>query len=309
MPVQKLLDFLKLSSRVERTPGFSSALGLSFDSISKLPKDAIDFDRSTKSLKLRLPTDPLRSKLSNDIYLSTYMAALDDITTWALVLADDKRSRAGVSVALRSEWGPKRKLASRISDAVDITATVSKIGNNMGFCNAQVRDPASGELVCFGSHIKYMPMGFVTDFALKNWNLTKLYSEYGLKDPEPQQHKAEIDSLFENNLRIDNFDTGRFSASKAHSSLGGPIHGGCQAVLMERIGTEYATKCFGHAARLDSISVDYMSPPRSKEVVLKVDEIVHHQQESSLSASTIRVRLVGDDERVKSEGVLHFSQQ
>ena len=48
-----------------------------------------------------------------------------------------------------------------------------------------------------------------------------------------------------------------FTATKAHASLGGPIHGSCQAMLMEMIATEKLQ----HNYEMDSMSIQYLGAP------------------------------------------------
>lgn len=385
--IQKLLDFLKLSSRLEGTtpPGFSTAgLGLSYDGISQR-MDLLSFDASSNTLKLRFPLKelPMRRRTSSsssyttsdEVALSTYLAMMDDITTWALVLADTERGRAGKSVCLQASWNPAVRqqqqqdqvmasLQEEEEAVVEFTATVKKIGRNIGFVGAEIRDVATNQVVCYGSHVKYMPMGVVTDFMLssKGWGLTKLYSEHVLsvRTPPMVLTKDPVDSIIQttttatdhnlmDSFRVHNATKNNagptfaasFTPSKEHASLGGPIHGGCQAVLMEMAANAYYnTSRIAHnnnnphdqkpsELRLDSISVDYMSPPKSKVVHLNVhdDDCYQHSaasceangdnnnnESSQLSLlqqqkSLLRVQLKGDDDRVKSEGLLHFSRR
>lgn len=339
--IPKILDFLRLCSRLERTPGFSTAaLGLSYDRIAQLAQtNDLMFDANKKRLELRFPLQALPLLLPSSpvmmgqrsattdvgpVSLATYMAMMDDITTWALVLADSKRSRAGKSVCLRAAWNPNRRQPMTGPEEVEFVCQVKKIGRNLAFVGAEVRDSGTKELICYGSHIKYMPMGVVIDFALSStgWGLTKLYSTHVLSDPKPFSDNVTTD-LFEPlqlcNDDCDNDDAtmATFTPSKVHASLGGPIHGGCQAVLMEIAANEYAgrqqdpNKLDGKTRlRLDSISVDYMSPPKSKFVHLKVDQAVGRAACRDCDALSLRVQLVGaDDGRAKSEGSFNYSLQ
>lgn len=110
--------------------------------------------------------------------LSTFQAVIDDLTTWALVLADPTRGRAGASVTLQSAWTPPfdtsyapvatlgRKtdptILSEIPPLLDSTvmvrATADKVGQNLGFASAEIQT-LQGDLICVGSQVKYLPMG------------------------------------------------------------------------------------------------------------------------------------------------------
>jgi hypothetical protein len=54
-----------------------------------------------------------------------------------------------------------------IGDAVVIESKVNKVGTNVGFSTATVRTSA-GEPVCFGSHVKFLPLGFGASAAASN---------------------------------------------------------------------------------------------------------------------------------------------
>ena len=75
--IQKLLDFVKLVSRVEKSPGFSTLLGLDF---SSLKKDQIEYDGSTLTVQLSL-TNQLHSPKQDSVSLSTFLSIIDDTST------------------------------------------------------------------------------------------------------------------------------------------------------------------------------------------------------------------------------------
>jgi acyl-coenzyme A thioesterase PaaI-like protein len=301
--IQKLFELMKLVSRVEVIPGFSSLHGLSYNKISALSSEQLSFDHP--ALKLQLPLTPqLLLPKKDSVALSTYLSIIDDTTTYALVLSDPHRARAGVSVSLRVEWGPAASKC-KPGDLVNVISKTTKVGRNLGFAQAEVRDSSSDELICFGSHIKYLPMGFFADFVLSSygWPFAKIYSDYaGGSSTEEEDKSMSLAQSFESFHFHENENRATFVASPFHASLGGPLHGGCQAVLMELAATEVAEREFGSAARLESISVDYMSPPNSKHVELEA-AVVKQSQESLM----IRVQLICK-KKCKSEGILHFTR-
>lgn len=297
---QKLLDFLKVHSRVEKSSTFSRVLGLNHESVSA---SQVSFDSDKQNLTFRLPlTQRIRLPKQQSVALSTYLAIIDDVTTWALVLGDPKRSRAGVSISLRGEWA---KNGHCPSEEVDISTSISKIGRNIGFVRAEVRDTATGHPICFASHIKYLPMGAFVDLMLSSygWNATKLYTEHVLSSNPNTGDPPPLADLFES-LQFVSDNRATFERSSIHASLGGPIHGGCQAVLMELVASEVAKRELGASAvRLDSMHVEYISAPSSKtiEVDVQVDSI-----DEAKSSITFRVQLLGGG-KTKSEGTLRFS--
>lgn len=316
--IPKLLDFLNLCARIEGTPGFSTtALGLSHGAVSK-DLAAVSFDASAKALKLRFSLESLPMRVSSEpVSLSTYMAMMDDITTWALVLADAKRGRAGKSIRLHAAWNPAPR--PQQPTEVEFTATVKKIGQNIGFASAEIRVVGTNALICYGSHVKYMPMGPFTDFALSStgWELTKLYSEYVLSEPRQLDKSARLMESFRlhNDTVSPSSTIFTFTPCKAHASLGGPIHGGCQAMLMERAATQYVEGDMqGGSLTLDSISVDYMSPPKARVVHLHVQDAAaagcNTARKRPPLLQTLRVQLRGGENGlVMSEGLLCFSRR
>lgn len=340
---------------------------------------------STNRGTLKLLQFPLHltSPDINCASLATHAALLDEFTTWALVLAD---GRAGVSVNLQAHRAPpplpddggedgiEQQLLERQQQQsfnnnqkndpcwVDLEATVTKIGRNLGFVRGAIywhpggagassssssqskqQQPQKRRLLSHGSQVKYLPMGFLTDFALsqRGWPLTKLYSEHCLSDPESPPSTNVLESLqicpettatthrFDERLRNDeniHNTIATFQATPAHASLGGTIHGGCQAVLMERAADEFVRRLLRkrphHSAKLqsnpptsfqlESISVDYLSTP-SRHVGLRVVETIPSSPslvwlvQEPHSRLTLRVQLFNvADGRVSSEGLLRY---
>ena len=299
--VQKLHEFIKMQGRAEKSPGFSSALGL-----STLGPKAYSVNKEGGAITLNFPvtTERLLPR-QNVISLSTYLAIIDDVTTWALVLGDEKRSRPGKSVSLSLWAGPSTVRGREPGDEVDIVTNVQKIGRNMGFCNATVRDTATGGLVCFASHVKYLPMGPLFDVALSSygWKAATLYSEYFLSDPPSEA--PPLTDLFDS-LEFVSDTKATFDVLPIHASLGGPIHGGCQAVLMEMVGIQVAKREFGtDQVSLDSVQIEYMSSPSSKTVELQAQVLPRSEKSNRIN---MRIKLVGDG-KTKSEGVMCFSKR
>jgi hypothetical protein len=375
--IVRLMELLKIQSQVEQAPGFSSTLGLTLERIS-LIKDRVSFDKATQTLhvsKWTWPNDTLAdvsidttrsqegqgndtasgkltsrqsSSTSNTMvsspktWLSTYAALTDDVTTWALMLADPKRGRPGVSVSLRAAAGPALcdlSLNTRSDNvqpilqstptslqstsaasqsypdlSLDITATVRKIGQNLGYCTAEIRahsdnasnnDNSHDSLICTVSHVKYMnSMGKMADFLTSStgWPLLVKYAPYyrqiqtlGKNQSVPPglpydfNNIKSMQDLLDSLTFIDD-NTASIVVSPHHASLGGPIHGGMQFVIMERVASVVAERYFmqnkqgtaalsslvsdaspanqagpheiedGHVM-MDSVTVEYLSPP------------------------------------------------
>lgn len=385
--IVRLLEGLKVAKHLEKgQPGFSAAFGFTYDQLSKLlqllpttttstttedhkndttsttsSSKHINFDETSNTLTVKLPVT--KDKLlipggRSSISLSTYLAIIDDATTWCLVLSDrNKRGRAGVSVSLSASWCSSPSPATTTttafdhdaSDAVDekddddnadtsssypivVRAKTRKIGRNLGFVEAEIVEDESStgddHVVCIASHIKYLPMGIVGDFLQSSygWNLTKwLYNGSadggGYDDdkhhdsavPSPSPPIPRMDSLFDS-LQFQSDNSATFQVTPSHASLGGPIHGGCQAILHELVATEYVKRKFpaDTSYHLSSMTVDYLARPSSKEVQLKVVEMQPPTATDLIQyydndCFPVRVQLLCSG-KVISEGLLHFTK-
>lgn len=294
--VQKLLDFLKLGSRLEKTNGFTCALGLDYERVSGLSNN-LTFDK-TNTLKFRLPIeDSIFLPNCRTISLSTCIALIDEITTWAVVLADPQKSRPGVSVTLQGEM---TQFPFENVKEVDVIAQVNKVGRNLGFINAEIRN-TTGELLFFGSHVKYLSsMGMVADFLLSHygWHLAMLYANH-IATPGKSNVRP-MSKLFES-IEFKSDKHAVFQVTPEHASGGGPIHGGAQAILMELAAAKVAKEELNtRDVTLESMSIEYMSPPSVQTEILI--EVLHRARDHV----SLRVSLAGKG-KTKSEGILRFS--
>jgi acyl-coenzyme A thioesterase PaaI-like protein len=277
--IRKLIDLLQVYSRVERKPGFSHVLGLSYPQIRK--ENLLKVDAASLTLRIPITSQLLQTqtyeKAAPSVLLSTYMAMMDEVTTWSLVLADAERGRAGVSVSLQGWTGPA---FHRLTDSVDMTTQVLKVGRNLGFCRAEVRSAHTGDLVCSGSHIKYLPSGNVlVDFLQSSygWNLLKRYTEYSNPSPTTlESTNLGVGDFFRSFQQDDHRAT--FVAQPIHLNPLGSLHGGCVAMLMEMAAAPVAKQELLRGdddtnVTIVSQSVEYMSPPNTKEIELQVERI------------------------------------
>ena len=297
--ISKLIEVLKVAAKMEKAPGFSKYLGLTPDFYTKLPPEELSFDRN--KFHVRLPiSDRIFLPQRNAMSLSTYLAIIDETTTWAFVLADEKRGRAGVSVSLDAKWGPAAMIPT---DSVDISATVTKVGKNLGFVQAEITDSHSKQLVCHGSHIKFLPMGPLMDFITSSRGapLTRWFADNFVNAP-PTHDERPLAALFDS-FQMQSDTRATFKVKPDHASLGGPIHGGCQAVLTELAATETLVRLFpDRTMTMDSIHVEYLSSPSPNEAELDVQ--VLPMSESS-PIVTVKVELISRG-RTSSVGMLQF---
>ena len=98
----------------------------------------------------------------------------------------------------------------------------------------------------------------------------------------------------------------------AHASLGGPIHGGCQAVIMELVATQFlrnhaASTPKWATATLHTMNLEYLSAPSPPHIDVVV-EILPHDVEGGHVQSLIPVQVrIESKGRCNSQGVLQFT--
>lgn len=263
--VRQLMEMLRVQALLEqktKTPAFSHALGLNYAQISEsqfvpVKEDSGNFYsfEYTVPSQLRLPSVHSETKTltlnnsnssdddstnNNPVSLSTLLAIIDEVTSWSSLIGDSKRRRFGVSINLRAEWA-KFPSPSPIfpGQTIRINTTNSKIGKTIGFVRAEICDSKTGERLALGSHIKFLDMGPMMNFLLSFWPLTKkvltTLIPYDVEMEKQSKTKYQLPHLFQS-LDLTK-DQPTFTPDKIHSSLGGPLHGGCQAVLHELVGS------------------------------------------------------------------------
>lgn len=295
---KKFLDVLKLIHKLEPSPGFSQALGTTFHDLSSLLSSSIQVEDKGSIVRVELPvTDALCVSGRTTVSLSTYMAIMDDLTTYSLMTVDGGRPGVSVSMNMEAAASQTTTAAAEIK-WVAITARTRKVGRNLGFTSAEIRDASTDRMICHGSHIKFLPMGFLADHLLQyGWPVLQWWYDLPNFQPPTLQKKDRV-SLKEV-MSSYNATTGTLRVAPHHASLGGPIHGGCQAVLMEMAASSVAESelpgCY-----LQSISIEYLAKPSCQQVDTQV-RIVH--QESHLL--TLQVTLLCDG-KAKAEGILNY---
>ena len=301
--IQRLLKFLTLQRYYEAAPGFSHALGLSSE---RLYPELFTYQGKTLVFRYTLSSRLPLTKLDSTVSLSTYLSLLDDVTTWALMCAKPQQPRPGVSTSFQCDWGPAAHLGMLPGSVVDIIATVTKVGKNLGFVRAEVRDVETGNLVCYGSHTKFLPLGRWLDFALSpvgQW-MMGLYAKWMISPKSLQQHRMiPLCEMFDT-LHFDTHTRAYFTASRDHLNPVGSLHGGFQAILMEMVGRQVAmTELATANVHLESIQISYMSAGSEK---LQIDaEVVVLQAPLFVSMRVLVKRRL--DGVVASEGLLAFT--
>ena len=106
---KKFMDVLKLIHKLEPSPGFSHSLGTTIHHLSSA-KNSIKVEDNGSTIRVELPiTKALHLNhgdgdshcTTNVVSLSTYLAIMDDITTYSLMTIDG--GRPGVSISMNME--------------------------------------------------------------------------------------------------------------------------------------------------------------------------------------------------------------
>jgi acyl-coenzyme A thioesterase PaaI-like protein len=262
--------------------------------------------------------------------LSTYTSILDEVTTLCIISAAKKNPRPGVSVTMQSQWGPGGALLYGSSrngpplEEVDIVTTITKTGRTLGFVRAEVRDPSNNDsLICYFDHVKYLPTGWMfstmlTPVGMRCLDLVLRYvvpffnkrsSSNRNKDDEQNYNHAGIMDSFQQTS--DTTATFRWGAQHANG-IGG-LHGGVQAILMERLGRTVAQNELLKAKRTSSsnsihndvecerLQVSYQSSA-SKGLELRAHVIDPPQPPDSPSTITLRIEILRDGPKSSKDG-------
>lgn len=294
--IRHIMDFLSISAH-RRQLGFETPLRLSYFTMN--PK----LMHSTgKAFTYRYMIHPGVCLNGKTVSLSTYLAIIDSLTTFALVGAHEsaKSSRPGVSVQLQAELNHN---ASSPAEEVDIISTVTKLGGKLAFIRAEVRTVDTGDLVCFASHIKYLPTGsWMMDFLFSSWgwHLMKIYLQRLPAAPAPEE--SSILEAIKPYLEPRGLGLASFTVKKEHNNGFETLHGGCQSILMEIVSQPMAKEELkSDQIKLESIQVAFAASGRGTvDIVTKV-------LSKGDKSMTVRVSLLRSDGKVISEGTLRWS--
>lgn len=109
--------------------------------------------------------DSSSSAAPHNICVSAMLALFDELSTMALFVFDKTR-RPGVSVELTTEI--LRPIHE--GEVLHVHTIIEKTGKFLAFCTLEVYNQA-GVLVARGSHVKFLPMGWVWDLLAGGWLL------------------------------------------------------------------------------------------------------------------------------------------
>lgn len=293
--IDVLRDFCLVTEKLAAYPCFGRVLGLDAGTMLQ-NQDRLMYSAGHLQFEYKIP----RHFVNKKIPLSGFLAIFDEMTTYAIV-ATDRKKRPGMSVSLSAEMMGD---VAVMGDSIQINAEVVKSGRVMAFTKAEAIDPTSGQVICKGRHIKYLPMPWLTELALGplmpllKWFVSYFYAA------KKTTTQSGVPRLLEDVLKFEetsaNQQSARFLVEPNHCNPMGAAHGGCQAMGMEVLGQNYAAKSSSNSHVLKSMSVSYMSTGK-KELTFDANWI--HQTEYSGSMS---VQVASSSGKPVSEGVLHF---
>lgn len=287
---KRFSEYFRLVKGLERPLGFFRCLGLDNDKMldPAVKTHSLDYDTKTKLVQVRTPLQPsflqidsiLKEQVNKkttkpQVALSTYMAIMDEMTTWGLGVTEIEKGLPGVSVSMQMEWIDEDASATTFDDdTFPIVANnyMNKIGRNLGFCRTEFRNELTNKLICIGTHIKFLPMDRVSEFALSKygWPYLQHYVTFLL-----QQRRADDDTPISMAECMKTFTwdpmTGQatIKSDPVHRSQGGPVHGGAQAVMMELGAQALVQHQHGDGWKMESLGIEFLNAPKHGLTVLK----------------------------------------
>ena len=310
--VSRLTDVLSFQAKMEANKQtFGKFLGLGFPSDTQSVSVQSKNEQESLVFRYKLPNDRLKYLQDEDTVLrkgpslSTYAAILDELTTQSLIAGAKKHLRPGVSVTLQCQWGAQK---ARTPEEVDIVTTVTKQGRTLGFVRAEVRDPSTNGMICHFDHVKYLPTGWalgllLTPFGMwcMNFVLKHVAPLFQKKTPPLPNYQGILDSF-----EFTSDKSASFSYGPHHANGVGGLHGGVQAILMEKLGRKVAKTEFGGNVGVEcqGLQVSYQSSA-SKKLELRA-HVIDLPQEDRLTLRIEILRASKKKRTVVSEGILTF---
>lgn len=150
--VNTAMDLVRIMARTQN-PGFAHMLGVN---IHRTEQSRFSWCNDTLSMTYRHPFDLFRPSSSN-------LLALMDEYVWMGQLVAKPDAPIGVSLNLRLQWANPSKPIDPNLKELDIRNTMAHMGRSTVISHTDFIDPASNELVAFGSQVKYVANGEPVD--------------------------------------------------------------------------------------------------------------------------------------------------
>lgn len=349
--IQPLRDFLRITQAWCPSKNFADSFNLSSTKVLR----QIDTDNRILSyceekqlltLQYRIPPFSFQpTKTHRQLPLSGFLGIIDIVTTWALVQHPQQNSqgrRPGVSIELYTELGPDGLDKIKSGDCVNVEVGVIKMGRNLGFTTAEIKDAATGQIICFGRHTKYLPMDFFRELALGHFfSWTKRFAsifppkhslllssssgegkpaENMKKDSEEYIESFDMETVLSWQSISSDAKKATFLVESHHLNENGTIHGGLLAMAMEKLGEESLQQ--NHPVEpnenrswiLKSIKASYLSAAR-KSTCIFVEVSDLKMKDSSLECTmAVQIKKMrnsqnGDKSIILTEGILRWTYE
>lgn len=324
-----LVDYVMLHFKKGQTllpgsrPGFSHALKLSHSTID--PSRISIGDSTKKQWNYRYRLSPHVPKYS----VGLFTALMDDLSTDACFRVG-LPSAPGLSLQMQTEVVDKVKARERFlnpteeNSEVDIINSVTKLGKTISHTRTDFRCAQTQELICFSSHVKYMPSGSaMLDQLFGNRFLYEWYLWLALQESKipVYEEKPLLDDVIRSNLeycvdnaaRSEQSDGSRplatFNCSTEHTNPFGALHGGCHAMVMEQVALTHARSVL-HSDNilLEAMQVEYISAGPTGPVDVYCENIGEPSFHEDGQSIHVRVFIKQPKSgRICSEGKLRLS--
>lgn len=299
----------------------------------KKPKSAESMHSFQSSLGLCYQTyDPDRLTVSKDFLSYRYKLAQCDKLTPGLgtALMDEVTAglmgsagkAPGASLFFRTQWYPENiKISSSSSgeedDYIDIVNTLIKCGRTIAHTRTDILS-SDNKLIGHSTHVKYLPLGnFFVDTFLGFWVpwmspwVSKIINTHLIPPPSAtsRQNKGAHD-VVDASLKLIGDGRGEFTMADEHKNPFGTLHGGCTAMIIEKVGDSYAASLFKDAGSiyLESIQVQFLSAGRGRKTLTIECETIDFT-ESSHALVLVNISKPNSGKRgptVLSQGVLKY---
>jgi acyl-coenzyme A thioesterase PaaI-like protein len=270
-----VLNFVKLGNLMTRMrrktkPGVASH---NFEHALGLCHETIEMDRLTVSKNVLT----YRYKLSNGQKLTPGLAgALMDETTAGLM--GSTGAPAGASLFFQVQWFPKKiKSAGDNDDYVDIVNTLTKQGKTIAHTRTDFVS-SDQQVIGYSTHVKYLPSGnFMFDALLRYYPpwlspwLSKLADSKLAEAPSTPAVTVGAHDIIDNHLKLMSDGKAEFSMQDGHKNPMGSLHGGCTAMIMEKVAEPYAKDILQSsspdAIHLESLQIQFVAGGRGRKTL------------------------------------------
>ena len=292
-------------------PGFAHALKLSYP---RMEPSRLSVTPHDKTLTYRYP---LSSHQEAPTTVGLLTALMDELSTTAC-FAVGQPSAPGVSLQMQTELVETASLSltNLSTQEVDVVNIVTKLGRTVSTTRTEFRHVSNGELLAFSSHVKYMPTGSLfLDWILSNKFLYSIYQRFFVTPVQVPlyEHKSLPDQVIGGSLEPVRVGHAKFQVTAEHTNPFGGLHGGCHAMVMERVATSFAQQEFNNnnnkSVVLQAMQIDFLRAVRRGSTVDVTCERIGPPEKtsSSSSSSTLQVRVfLQNGGKICSEGKLRF---